>query len=148
MMRSPKLQYLQSHQSFSDRTWHIYFPCLTSHLFFVSQISSNFSSEMSKLRMSCGISLDISSTLMFFPMQVLEPIPNCLHWSGSQQNWSYLHVCTDKMRSESYREEILIKDQSLLFALQPSLRLKHHGIFSKYWSVGMGNPGIYSDDNL
>jgi len=52
------------------------FVCLTNHTFKVSHSLSGSSSSKSKLRTSCGISFVISRRLMFFPMQVLEPIPN------------------------------------------------------------------------
>lgn len=52
-------------------------PCFTNHLFVVFHSLSGFASSISKFLNSCGMSFAISRRLIFLPMQVREPMPNC-----------------------------------------------------------------------
>lgn len=55
------------------------FVCFTNHRFCVSSFSCVYASEKSKCRINSGMSLEISSSEMFRPIQVRLPTTN---WCG------------------------------------------------------------------
>lgn len=65
-------------------TWHVRFFCLTNHTFSVTKDSEESTRVKSNILTSSGIRTEISSRLMFLPMHVLDPAPNCFTDSDYQ----------------------------------------------------------------
>lgn len=142
------------------------FFCLTNQTFWVCRSCAGSLSLKSNRRTSSGTSLEISSRLMFLPMQVRDPAPNCAVSASADgylsspflgrglhilvmRRWYWIEGMNMCPRNQpTYRHEISLHRRCLLWAFKPTLWAENVGVLPKDTLITMCNPGVYTYDRL
>lgn len=130
-------------------TLHLKFVCFTNQRFILCKRCDDISGWKSKFRKSSGITLEISRSEMFFPIQFRDPRPNYTTRNEQMSN-HYSSARNEYDTREVTDWEIIVFHRTKLFwvRFKPTLRPKLCGIGTEDGFVVVCYPRINTDSGL